>query len=99
MGTFRAYPWAGALGILAAAVTATYILRMLAMAFFGPFNERWASLKEMRVAEQFGGAVLIFFLAFMGLWPMPFIDRIASSVGPFMERVSGLAVSNIPGAS
>ncbi len=80
VGTFRTYPWAGALGILAAAVTATYILRMLAMAFFGPFNERWAALKDMRLAEQFGGAVLIFFLAFMGMWPEPFIDRIAATV-------------------
>jgi NADH-quinone oxidoreductase subunit M len=81
VGTFRAgYIWAGALGILAAAITATYILRMLAMAFFGPFNERWAALKDMRLAEQFGGAVLIFFLAFMGLWPAPFVDRIAATV-------------------
>ena len=72
--------WAGVLGVLAAAITATYILRMLAMAFFGPFNERWAGLKEMRRGEQFGGALLIAFIAFMGIWPAPFIDRIAESV-------------------
>ncbi len=81
VGTFRSdYIWAGALGILAAAITATYILRMLAMAFFGPLNERWAELKEMRLGEQFAGALLIFFIAFMGIWPMPFIDRISETV-------------------
>jgi NADH-quinone oxidoreductase subunit M len=80
VGTFKTYPWAGILGIAAAAITATYILRMLAMAFFGPFNERWAELKEMRRGEQFGGALLIVFIAFMGIWPAPFIDRIADSV-------------------
>ena len=81
IGTFRAgYYWAGALGILAAAITATYILRMLARAYFGPFNERWENLKEMRLGEQFGAAVLIFFIAFMGMWPMPFIDRISATV-------------------
>jgi NADH-quinone oxidoreductase subunit M len=80
VGTFKTYPWAGALGILAAAITATYILRMLAMAFFGPFNERWAQIKEMRLGEQFGGALLIFFIVFMGIWPAPFIDRINDSV-------------------
>jgi len=80
VGTFKTYPWAGVLGIAAAAITATYILRMLAMAFFGPFNERWAELKEMRRGEQFGGALLIVFIAFMGIWPAPFIDRIADSV-------------------
>ncbi|TET97498.1 MAG: NADH-quinone oxidoreductase subunit M, partial [Dehalococcoidia bacterium] len=87
VGTFKTYPWAGALGVLAAAITATYILRMLAMAFFGPFNERWAQMKEMRLGEQFGGALLIFFIAFMGIWPAPFIDRINDSV-QFILRVS-----------
>ncbi len=86
IGVFRAgYHWAGALGILAAAITATYILRMLARAYFGPFNERWEHLKEMRVGEQFAGAVLVFFLALVGMWPFPFIERIASSV----ERLPG----------
>ncbi|MCH8920195.1 MAG: NADH-quinone oxidoreductase subunit M, partial [Chloroflexi bacterium] len=86
VGAFRTYPWAGALGILAAAITATYILRMLAMAFFGPFNERWAGMKEMRLGEQFGGALLIVFIVFMGVWPAPFIDRISESV-EFILRV------------
>lgn len=87
VGTFRAgYEWAGVLGILAAAITATYILRMLAMAFFGPFNERWAGMKEMRLGEQFGGALLIAFIVFMGVWPAPFIDRISESV-EFILRV------------
>src|SRR5581483_5534100 len=80
-GVFQAgYYWAGALGILAAAITATYILRMLAFAYFGPVNERWTQLKEMRILEQFGGALLIAFIAFMGLWPAPFVDRIAATV-------------------
>ncbi len=81
IGVFQAgYWWAGGLGILAAAITATYILRMLARAYFGPFNERWESLKEMRLGEQVAGALLIAFIIFMGLWPAPFIDRITDSV-------------------
>lgn len=81
VGVFQAgYWWAGGLGILAAAITATYILRMLARAYFGPFNERWESLKEMRLGEQVAGALLIAFIIFMGLWPAPFIDRISDSV-------------------
>ncbi len=81
VGTFRSgYEWAGVLGIVAAAFTATYILRMLAMAFFGPFNERWGELKEMRPGEMVGGALLVFFIAFMGMWPAAFIDRISATV-------------------
>jgi NADH-quinone oxidoreductase subunit M len=81
VGVFQAgYWWAGGLGVLAAAITATYILRMLALAYFGPFNERWEGLKEMRIGEQVAGALLIAFIIFMGLWPAPFIDRISDSV-------------------
>ena len=81
VGTFQAgYYWAGALGILAAAITATYILRMLSRAYFGPFNEKWESLREMRLGEQFAAAMLIAFLLFMGLAPWPFVDRISETV-------------------
>jgi NADH-quinone oxidoreductase subunit M len=81
VGTFRAgYYWAGALGILAAAITATYILRMLARAYFGPFNVRWESLKEMRPGEQAAGALLVASIVAMGVWPAPFIDRITDTV-------------------
>ncbi len=81
LGTFRAgFWWAGALGILAAAITATYILRMLAQAYFGPLNERWEGLKEMRIGEQFAAALLIGFIIFMGVWPAVFLDRITDSV-------------------
>ncbi|MEX2247630.1 MAG: NADH-quinone oxidoreductase subunit M [Dehalococcoidia bacterium] len=80
VGTFRTYPWAGALGIFAAAMTAVYILRMMSMSFFGPFNERWADLKDMTRLEMATGVLLLSFLLFMGLWPAPFIDRISESV-------------------
>ncbi len=81
IGVFQAdYWWAGAAGILAAAISATYILRMLAQAYFGPWNEKWDSLKEMRIGEQFAAVVLIAFILFMGLWPAPFIDRINDTV-------------------
>ena len=87
VGVFQAdYFWAGALGILAAAITTTYIMRMLARAYFGPFNERWADLKEMRIGEQAAAALLIAGILFMGLWPAPFVDSITESV----SAISGI---------
>jgi NADH-quinone oxidoreductase subunit M len=80
VGTFRTYPVFGALGILGATITAVYILRMLALAFFGPFNERWAGLHEMQRTEQFVGALLIAFLVLMGVFPSLFISRISETV-------------------
>jgi NADH-quinone oxidoreductase subunit M len=80
VGTFKTYPAFGALGILGATITAVYILRMLALAFFGPFNERWANLREMQRNEQFAGALLIAFLLLMGVFPALFVDRISETV-------------------
>jgi len=80
VGVFDTYPALGALGILGAAITAVYILRMLALAFFGPPNERWTGLTEMTRFEQVGGALLIAFIVFMGVFPSPFVDRISESV-------------------
>jgi NADH-quinone oxidoreductase subunit M len=87
VGVFQAdYFWAGALGILAAAITTTYIMRMLARAYFGPLNERWEDLKEMRIGEQAAAALLIAGILFMGLWPAPFVDTITDSV----NTISGI---------
>jgi NADH-quinone oxidoreductase subunit M len=81
VGVFKAgYWWAGGLGIFAAALTATYITRMIARAYFGPLNERWESLKEMRIGEQVAASLLIAGILFMGLWPAPFVDRISDTV-------------------
>jgi len=81
IGAFRTYPWAGALGIFAAAMTAVYILRMLSMSMFGPVDEKWGELKEMTYLERGTAVLLLSFMLFMGLWPAPFIDRISETVG------------------
>jgi NADH-quinone oxidoreductase subunit M len=80
VGVLRDYPVFGALGILAAAITAAYILRLLGTAMFGPFNERWANLRDAQPKEQIAGAILVIFIVFMGLWPAPFVDRIRDTV-------------------
>jgi NADH-quinone oxidoreductase subunit M len=80
VGTFQTYPALGALGILGAAITAVYILRMLSRAVFGPWNDRWDGLKEMNRIEFAAGGLLIAFILLMGLFPSIFVDRISDSV-------------------
>jgi len=88
VGTFRTYPVAGALAILGAGITTVYIFRLLALSFFGQFNEaRWGSLKDMNKFEMVGGGLLIIFILFMGLWPDPFVDRISPVVVNFLPGV------------
>jgi NADH-quinone oxidoreductase subunit M len=87
IGTFETYPLAGALAILGAGITAIYIFRWFALSFFGTFNEsRWGWLKDMTKYEMAGGALLIVFIMFMGLWPSPFVDRISPTIVDFVLR-------------
>jgi NADH-quinone oxidoreductase subunit M len=80
IGAFRAYPIVGGLAVLTAAITATYLLRGLAQAFFGELNPRWSHLKEITLMERAGATVLAVAILVLGLWPAPWIDRIAPSI-------------------
>jgi NADH-quinone oxidoreductase subunit M len=80
VGVFQTYPALGGLAVLGAAITAVYILRMLALAMFGPANERWKDLLDLNRFEYAGGLILAAFIVLMGVYPSPFIDRIAESV-------------------
>ena len=91
VGTFDAFPFFAAIGILSATVTAVYILRLLGRAALGPFNVRWEHLTEISRWEIAAGVVLIIPIVAMGVWPDPFVDRIASAVLelPGVEHVGG----------
>ena len=87
VGTFRSYPLAGALAIVAAAFAAAYMLRMFSMVFFGPTNPRWRDLRDITPLEKISGGLLIAAIIVMGLWWAPFTDRI------------GVTVTSIPGVT
>jgi NADH-quinone oxidoreductase subunit M len=85
VGLFATYPVLGGFAILGAGITTVYIFRMLALSFFGTFNEdRWGGLRDMNRFELVGGGLLIVFIMFMGLWPSAFVDRIAPTVTNFL---------------
>jgi NADH-quinone oxidoreductase subunit M len=80
VGTFQTYPLFGGLAILAAALAAAYMLRMFGQVFFGPFNVRWSSLKDLTALEATAGGLLIAAIVLMGVWWAPFTDRISTTV-------------------
>ena len=77
IGAFRAYPIVGGLAVFTAAITATYLLRMFARTFFGEADPRWSGVGEITWTERAGAAVLSISIFALGLWPAPWIDRIA----------------------
>ena len=90
IGVFRDYPVLGMLGIIGAAITAVYILRLLAKVFFGPLDPRWEHLTDATRLEGFSMAILVAFLLVVGLYPRPWMDMINSGVAPILQRVAGL---------
>jgi NADH-quinone oxidoreductase subunit M len=87
LGVFRDYPVLGILGIVGAAITAVYILRLLAKVFFGPLDPRWEHLPDATRLEGFSMVILVVFLLVVGLYPKPWMDLINSGVAPILARV------------
>ena len=94
IGVFQDYPLLGVLGIVGAAITAVYILRLLSKVFFGPLegplDPHWEHQPDANRLEGFSAGVLVLFLVVVGLYPKPWMDMIDSGVGPILARVAGL---------
>ena len=90
LGVFRDYPVLGMLGIVGAAITAVYILRLLGKVFFGPMGPRWEQLPDATRLEGFSMGILVVFLLVVGLYPRPWMDLINSGVAPILARIGGL---------
>ena len=89
IGTFRTYPVLGVLGVIGAAITAVYMLRLLAKVFFGPLPDQWQRLPDASRLEVVATGALVFVLVFVGVYPTYFIRVINSGVTPFLERITG----------
>jgi NADH-quinone oxidoreductase subunit M len=95
VGTFKTYPFFGALGVFATVVTAAYILRFFGFMFFGQLNPRWTALRDLRPVEIVGGGMLAASIFLMGLWPGPFASRIASGV----TKLPGISTQSVAAPS
>jgi NADH-quinone oxidoreductase subunit M len=89
IGAFRTYPLVGVLGVFAAAITAVYILRLIARVFFGTISEEWDHhLDDISRVEKLASALLIFFIVVIGVWPFPWINLIDDSIATLLARIS-----------
>ena len=86
LGLFQTYPALGVLGIVGAAITAVYILRLLARVFFGPLGPQWEDQSDASRLERFSTLVLAGFLLLVGMFPFPFIRVIESGVFETLAR-------------
>ncbi len=89
VGAFQTYPVAGVFGVIAAMLTAVYILRLMARVFFGPLEPAWERLTDASRHEAFAGAVLVAVLVLAGVFPRPFTDVIDSGVQSLLAAMGG----------
>lgn len=80
IGVFQTNPFMAILGVIGAAITAIYILRLIARIFFGTVSEKWANLPDISRFELIPSVILVFFIIFMGVLPIYFIDAVDESV-------------------
>ena len=85
IGTFRTYLPLAILAVVGAALTAVYILRLLARTFLGESDERWEHLTDGSIIEKGVGGAFVLILIFVGIWPEP------------MMRVINVGVDVLPG--
>ena len=86
IGVFQEYLPLGILAVIGAAITAVYILRLLARAFFGPLDPRWEHLTDARPIEMAAASMLVLAIVFVGVWPLPLMDVINVGVDELLTR-------------
>ncbi len=79
-GAFRTYLPLAVLGVIGAAITAVYILRLLARSFFGEGDPQWDHLTDASPVEKGVGAAFVLILIAVGVWPAPLLRVINTGV-------------------
>ncbi len=80
LGAFEAWPYYVAAGTIGILVTAAFFLRMIERVFLGPFNEKWAGLKDMNPRELVAIVPLAVLTLVIGIWPRLALDLIDPTV-------------------
>ena len=73
-GSFPVVTLVTSLATIGLVITAVFLLGMIHKVGFGPLNEKWKGLSDMTAREIFIGAVLMFFMFWIGIYPAALIN-------------------------
>ena len=79
-GAFPIVTLVTSLATIGLLITAVFLLGMMQKVCFGPLNEIWAGLRDMSGREIVIGAVLMFFMFWIGIYPGPMIHASNAAV-------------------
>ena len=80
VGAFHTYLPLAILAVIGAAITAVYILRLLARTFFGEADPMWEHITDASPVEKTVGGAFVLILIFVGVWPAPLLRVINMGV-------------------
>jgi NADH-quinone oxidoreductase subunit M len=84
-GAFKTYLPFAVLAVAGAAITAVYILRLLARTFFGEADPQWAHLSDGSRVEKAVAGAFVLILVFVGVWPEPMLRVINVGVAAVLK--------------
>ena len=74
-------------------VTAIFLLGMIQKVCFGPLNEKWKELPDMTGRELLIGAVLMFFMFAVGIYPSPLVNASNTAVVNLLNTLGSVPES------
>lgn len=75
-------------------ITAVYILRVVGILLFGPIkNDHFLHLKDAEWYERLSTVTLVLAIAAIGIAPLWLSDMIGFSLGPIIDKISGVVAS------
>ncbi len=88
LAALETYPVIGVAIIGGLVLTAVYILRVFALAFYGPPNPRWDGLRsqDMRGMQLLPRAILVAVLVFFGFYPNAMLNAINQTTAALLGR-------------
>jgi len=84
-GAFPIIPLVSSLATIGLVITGVFLLGMMQKVCFGPLNTKWKGLPDMTGREIFIGAVLMFFMFWIGIYPGPLITASNHAVGQLVQ--------------
>jgi len=84
-GSFPLATWATAISVLGLLLTAVFILAVLRRVFFGPLNEKWATLPDLSARERIALAPAIGLMFVIGIYPQVLIGLFNSTVEAMVQ--------------
>ena len=88
-GAFRTYPILGVFGVIGAALTAIYILRLIGRTFYGERDSRWDDMTDLVAREKIAAVILLIPIFFVGLYPQPLLRVIRPGVDAILAGLGG----------